>query len=126
MKNKTALHATAAIIIMLLITATTQAKYNGGTGDPCTPYKISDFNDLMAMRADSNDWDECFILTADIDLDPNLSGRIIFDRAVIAYDPDTDWSFDGIPFTGSFDGNDHVISNLRIEQDRGAHVGLFG
>ena len=72
-------------------------------------------------------YDKHFILTADIDLDPNLPGRKVFDRAVIA--PDTndaeDWHrHQGTPFTGVFDGNQHTISHLSIAGD--SYLGLFG
>ena len=43
-----------------------------------------------------------FILTADIDLDPNLPGNRVFDDAVIAPDMDaTEAGFQGPAFTGS-------------------------
>ena len=58
------------LILCSIIITPTLAKYSGGTGDPNFPYQIADFNDLMTLRADSNDWDKSFILTADIDLDP--------------------------------------------------------
>jgi hypothetical protein len=34
--------------------------------------------------------------------------------------------FIGIPFSGTFNGNNHVISNLRISSTEVSHVGLFG
>ena len=60
-----------------------------------------------------------------IDLDPNLPGRRIFDRAVIAPDVDPNKpGFQGERFTGVFDGNGHVISHLTI---RGVNsLGLLG
>jgi hypothetical protein len=136
MKNKRGLHLTAIVLIMLLLTAAAHAKYSGGTGDPCTPYKISDFNDLMALRADSNDWDKCFILTADIDLDPNLPGRMVFTTAFIA--PYRGGGLYLYPksnmFSGIFDGNEHRIENLNIDtladtntaNDNNSVLSLFG
>ncbi|MHC4753545.1 MAG: hypothetical protein ACYTBP_00245 [Planctomycetota bacterium] len=118
MKSKRALHLTAIVLMILLLTATAQAKYNGGTGDPCTPYKIGDFNDLMALSADSNDWDKCFILTDNIDLDPCLPGRMVFTEAVIA--PYRGGGLYLYPksnmFSGIFDGNEHRIENLNIDR----------
>ena len=96
-----------------------------GTGDPNAPYQIATAADLITLGESPEDYDKHFVLTADIDLDPNLPEGRIFDRAVIA--PDTDDAedrFQGTPFTGVFEGNGHVISNLRI---RGSgYVGLFG
>jgi hypothetical protein len=71
------------------------------------------------------DYDKHFILTADIDLDPNLPGGKVFDRAVIAPDTnDVEGGFQGIPFTGAFDGNSHAISHLTIIGED--CLGLFG
>ncbi len=88
------------------------AKYSGGTGEPNDPYQIATAADLIAMGNDGNDYAKHFILTADIDLDPNLPGGRGFNQAVIGY------------FAGVFDGKDHAISHLTI---RGAgYLGLFG
>jgi probable HAF family extracellular repeat protein len=100
-------------------------KYSGGTGEPNDPYQISTAEDLMLLGESPEDYDKHFILTADIDLDPNLPGRKVFDRAVIA--PDTnniEDNFQGISFAGIFDGNDHTISNLSITGV--SYLGLFG
>jgi len=101
------------------------AKYSGGTGEPNDPYQIATPEDLIALGETPEDYDKHFIMTADIDLDPNLPGRKVFDKAVIAPDTnDANWRFDGTPFTGVFDGNDHTISHLTITS--GNYLGLFG
>ena len=97
--------------------------YGGGTGEPNDPYLITTAEDLMLLGDNPEDYDKHFILTADIDLDPILPGRKIFDRAVIA-----PRSFQRAHFTGVFDGNGHKITNLTID-DTGAgndYLGLFG
>jgi len=107
------------------IDAIASKKYAGGTGEPNDPYQIATAADLIALGETPDDYDKHFILTADIDLDPNLPGGKVFDKAVIAPDAnDANWEFDGTPFTGVFDGNDHTISRLTIQ--RGAYLGLFG
>ncbi len=62
--------------------------------------------------------------------DPNLADRT-YTTAVIA--PDTNntnefWQFDGPPFSGVFDGDGHVISNLTIDTAGvdNDYLGLFG
>jgi hypothetical protein len=45
-----------------------QAKYGGGTGEPNDPYLIYTAEQMNAIGADPNDWDEHFKLMADIDL----------------------------------------------------------
>ena len=100
-------------------------RYSGGTGDPNDPYQIATVEDLILLGESPDDYDKHFILTSDIDLDPNLSGRKVFDKAVIAPDTnDVTRDFQGIPFAGSLDGNGHTISNLMIVGH--GYLGLFG
>lgn len=94
-----------------------QAKYSGGSGTTQDPYQIATAADLMALGETPADYDKHFVLTADIDLDPNLPGRKVFDNAVIA----GAWK---LPFTGVFDGNDHTISHPTIVGE--FSLGLFG
>ncbi|MBP7051422.1 MAG: hypothetical protein KBE65_10445 [Phycisphaerae bacterium] len=116
----------------LLVTLTTCllvspaiAKYSGGTGEPNDPYQIATAADLTALGETPEDYDKHFILTADINLDPNLPGGKVFDRAVIAPDTnDTKYGFDGTPFNGVFDGAGHTLSHLTINGS--CYLGLFG
>jgi rhodanese-related sulfurtransferase len=104
---------------------TAPCKYSGGAGTADDPYQIATAADLIALGETPEDYDKHFVLTADIDLDPNLPGRKVFDRAVIA--PDTNNvadNFQGTAFTGVFDGNGHTILHLRITG--GGYLGLFG
>jgi hypothetical protein len=75
-----------AIITLCLVAPPGWAKYSGGTGEPNDPYQIATAADLIALANEPNDYDKHFILTTDIDLDPNLPGNRVFDRAVIAAD----------------------------------------
>jgi hypothetical protein len=59
------------------------------------------------------DRDKHFKLMADIDLDPNLPDRKVYDEAVIDN------------FKGVFDGNGHTISNFSYISSNGLFVGLF-
>jgi len=106
--------------------AVAQRKYAGGTGEPNDPYRIATAADLIALGETPEDYDKHFILTADIDLDPNLPGRKVFDKAVIALDINdaTPWFFDGTDFVGVFDGDGHTISHLTITGE--SYLGLFG
>jgi hypothetical protein len=101
---------------MCLLAVPANAKYSGGTGEPNDPYQIATAADLIALGETPDDYDKHFILTADIDLDPNLPGRKVFDKAVIAPR--------GTAFTGVFDGKDHTISHLTITGKD--YLGLFG
>ncbi len=105
------------------------AKYSGGTGEPNDPYRIATAADLIALGETPEDYDKPFILTADLDLDRNLPGRKVFDKAVIApatvEHPSPGFSALRVtPFTGVFDGRGHQISRLTIRGE--TYVGLFG
>ncbi|MHC4628842.1 MAG: GLUG motif-containing protein, partial [Planctomycetota bacterium] len=124
-RNSRVLRTIPLLIAVGLFSYPAYAKYSGGTGEPNDPYQIATAEDLMLLGETPEDYDKHFILTADIDLDPNLPGRKVFNRALIA--PDTndveDW-FQGTPFTGFFCGNGHTISRLTIIGD--SYLGLFG
>ena len=97
----------------------------GGSGTEHDPFLIATARQLIELVKHPDLMDQNFRLVSDIDLDQNLSGRQIFDRAVIAPDTsDMDEGFQGSAFTGTFDGNGHTISNLTIEGD--SYLGLFG
>jgi hypothetical protein len=107
------------------VNAVAVRKYTGGTGEPNNPYQIVTAEDLITLGETPEDYDKHFILTADIDLDPNLPGRKVFDKAVIAPDiNDAGDGFQGATFTGVFDGDGYTIINLTISGRR--YLGLFG
>jgi hypothetical protein len=117
-----------ALILMLVaffLLSPVQAKYSGGSGTPGDPYQIATAADLIALGEMPGDYDKHFILTADIDLSPNLPGRKVFDKAVIAPNLNAPTpGFQARPFTGVFDGNGHTISHLTLAG--GGYLGLFG
>ena len=109
------------VIIGLVGSGTVLALDGAGTeGDPWLIQSLEDFNDFAA---DANYWDDYTRLETDV----NLAG-MVYERAIIAPDVnDASW-FQGTPFTGVFDGNNHKITNLTID-DAGAgngFLGLFG
>ena len=115
----------SADFFMFSLDAVAQRKYSGGTGELNNPYQIATAEELMLLGETPEDYDKHFILTADIDLDPNLPGRKVFDKAVIAPDTnDVADDFQGTLFTGVFNGNNHTISHLRIKGT--GYIGLFG
>jgi hypothetical protein len=80
-----------------------------GSGTEAQPYLIANADDLLCLSRRTPDWSCHFILTADIDLD-----SLSFGSALIAY---------GSAFTGTFNGNSHIIRNLSIVG--GNCAGLF-
>jgi hypothetical protein len=96
-------------------------------GEPNDPYEIATAEDLLMLGETPEDYDKHFILTADIDMDPNLPGGKVFNRAVIASDNnDIESGFQGIPFAGVFEGSSHEIWNLTLHSNEISSIGLFG
>lgn len=115
--------AMKAIVGCILLAASSHCwAYSGGLGTLQVPYALSSPEDLIQLGRSLDDYDKHFVLTTDID----LSGHI-FDQAVIAPADDSFVSWFGGhegAFTGTIDGNGHVISNLTITG--GNHLGLVG
>ncbi|MBN1124480.1 MAG: hypothetical protein JXA82_05690, partial [Sedimentisphaerales bacterium] len=109
-------------LAVLVCAAGVWAQYGGGTGTETDPYQISLPEHLDAMHYHPEDYDKCFILTADID----MSGYT-YTTAVIAPDTDIDNDYQGIKFNSRFDGAGYKISNLTINADTdNDYLGLFG
>ena len=121
--NSRVLRTIPLLIAVCFVSFPVQAQYSGGTGEPNDPYQIATAADLMLLGETPEDYDKHFILTTDIDLDPNLPGGRVFDKAVIAPVTNLDEPWSEIDFTGVFDGNGHTISHLTVEG--GSYVGLF-
>jgi hypothetical protein len=122
MKSREAsIFTAAAILTAVLCFSGNLLAYSGGTGEPNNPYKIASVADFNQLSATPTHWNKSFILTADI----NLTG-LTFTQAPIAPDTSTSSGFQGTDFTGIFDGNGHVISNLTITTSTQGYIGLFG
>ncbi|NLH15161.1 MAG: hypothetical protein GX455_01145 [Phycisphaerae bacterium] len=107
----------STVIFYILFTFTAMAcagTYSGGSGTAEDPYKISTVADWQELITSSTDWGKYFKLIADLDMSAftgtqyNMVGN------------------SAIPFTGTFDGNLHVLSNLTIKRPSEGNVGLFG
>jgi len=87
--------------------------YSGGAGSPQNPFLIATVTDLERLAAKSVNWDRCFTLTQDLDLE----GKNFPPIGTLLK-----------PFTGSFNGAYHRIKNLHVYDAgaTGAGVGLFG
>lgn len=110
--------------ILILNAAAPQGKYGGGTGAAEDPYQIWTPEQMNAIGAEPNDWGKHFKLMADLDLSgfDGKNGRPAFH--IIA--PDTNPTllyYQGIAFTGTFDGGGHKLSHLTIQGT--SYLGLF-
>ena len=81
MRRRNLLGSVLLVIACFNLLNSTLWAYSGGTGEPNDPYQIATAEDLIALGQEPNDYNDCFILTADID----LSGYS-FGNAVIAPD----------------------------------------
>jgi hypothetical protein len=111
----------AAILAAVLCISGNLLAYSGGTGEPNDPYQIANVADFNQLSIDPNNWNKSFILTADINL-----ASLTFTKAPVAPDVNTSSNFQGIQFTGFFDGNGHTISKLTIIASTKDFIGLFG
>jgi hypothetical protein len=84
--------------------------FYGGDGTEGNPYKIKDAYGLNAVR---NGLDKCYELIDDID----LKGYNLWEP--IGEDGEK-------TFTGRLNGNNHIITNLRINNLGDSYAGLFG
>ncbi len=86
------------------------------------PEEISTPEQLNQLGNNPDNWDQSFILTADIDMNDYS-----YTAALIAPDVNNSSSgFQGTGFAGIFDGNNHTISNFNCAAADDDYVGLFG
>lgn len=93
------------------------AQFSGqGNGTSNSPYLITNADELFEMK---NDLSAYYRLENDVDMEDWINEN----------NPQQGWSPIGNsenPFRGSFDGNNHVISNIRINRSSSNNVGLWG
>lgn len=91
------------------------ATYGGGIGEPNNPYQIWTPEQMNAIGLEPNDWNKCFKLMADINMSAYTGTQYNAIGNLTTY------------FTGSFDGNRHIISNLTYNNTVDPHItfGLF-
>ncbi|MBN1510026.1 MAG: PASTA domain-containing protein [Sedimentisphaerales bacterium] len=110
--------AVVVILILGLCTVTWAVEFAGGTGEPNDPYRIATAEQLIAISSDASLYDKHFLLTADIDLDPNLPGGTVFQGAVIQWSTPRTRAGQDSRLHGSFDGGGHVIRNCVLFKTR--------
>ncbi|WP_158289641.1 S-layer homology domain-containing protein [Paenibacillus flagellatus] len=87
-------------------------RFSEGDGSSATPYIVTTASQLNDIR---NYLSSHFKLGADIDLSGYASGS--------GWEPIGTYT---APFTGTFDGQDHTVTGLRIYRPGTSNVGLFG
>jgi hypothetical protein len=90
------------------------AKYSGGSGASGNPYKIATPQDLSDIGNHTEDFNKCFLMTADINLSQFTGAQFKIIGSVFT------------PFSGVFDGDDHKIYNFSFITSDRDNTGLFG
>ncbi len=113
------------LIILFIVTAfcmnlvaQTSIPPSAGNGSEEHPYQIANLNNLYWIAASSARWGFHFIQTSDIDASETANW---FDGS--------GWNRIGTStayFTGTYNGQDHIISGLRINRSGTDDIGLFG
>ena len=108
-----------ALVVLLALPVAAADDFLGGDGSAGKPYLIADVQGLDAVRKRP---DACFRLVDDIAFsDANFAEGGLF------YNDGAGWQpIEG--FTGTFDGDGHAITGLRIKADAAdvEYAGLFG
>jgi len=90
--------------------------YGPGSGTAEDPYQIWTPKQMNAIGLTPADWGKCFVLMADLDMSVYIGTQ--YNRIGTGA---------ATPFTGTFEGNGHVIRNLTYSTTAVAdYVGLFG
>jgi hypothetical protein len=99
-------------------------EFSGGSGTITDPWQIATAEQLDNAR---NHLDGNFILTRDIDLSSyeNWAPIGVFKPASDAEEDAENPDLTAL-FSGTFDGDGHIISNIKISQPESTAVGLFG
>ena len=104
------------VMMLLLIAGVVQVSgreavaYSGGAGTAADPYHVTTVDDWIFFSETDTDWDKHFVLKGDINFNSEPLGMV--------------GSFDK-PFIGVFDGDGHVLRNVRVKQQEADYVGLF-
>ena len=103
------------LCLTLFYSASTKAQFSGpGSGTKNSPYLISTPEQLNEIR---NDLSAYYCLQADIDLGQWISTNMGANGWIPV-------GTEGVPFSGTFEGQGHTINNLKI--NRTTNVGFFG
>ncbi|MBN2269214.1 MAG: hypothetical protein JXN61_01280 [Sedimentisphaerales bacterium] len=83
-----------------------------GSGSESDPYQIETVDDFLLVGRGRYFWDKHLMLMNDLDLNDTYTLRIGL--------------YEAYQFTGTFNGNNHVIANISISQDNQKFLGVFG
>lgn len=121
------------IMAVILLMAASLSAYSGGSGTEGAPYQIATTDDLIELSNTSGDWSAHFIQTANITFNEDETQVDWDGDETLEHGASGDDSYGFSPignnttyFTGSYDGDDHTISNLYVNRPSTNFIGLFG
>ncbi|NPD47893.1 MULTISPECIES: GLUG motif-containing protein [unclassified Lentimicrobium] len=95
-------------------------------GKNITDGSISTLADLQWLSENPDAWDENWVLEADIDASETATWNGGLGLSPIGDSPTEFGVRQQIPFSGTFDGQGYVISNITINRPSEPYVGFFG
>ncbi len=95
--------------------------YSGGYGTLENPYQLSSSFDILSLSLNTYDYGKYFLMTSDIDMEGMLFNNSIFASDIYS----TNSIFDGVAFSGQFDGNTYTLSDFYIKSSSD-YLGTFG
>ena len=98
-----------------------------GDGSLANPYQIATLNNLAWLQdpANNSQWSKNFIQTANIDASGTASWNYDGYSATLGFSPIGN-DYTNYPFSGTYNGQGHIISGLTINRLYNSYVGLFG
>jgi hypothetical protein len=118
--NEAVIWLCIAFLLFTIAVTPVRAQFAGGSGTEEDPYQIATLEQLQAV-GDSVNLDKHFVQIADIDAAETAGWHGGKGFVPIGSGNSIDNAF-----RGTFDGQGHVISNLRINRSEENYVGLFG
>ena len=106
-----------SVLCISMVSAQTATPPSSGDGSAGNPYQIASLDNLYWLTQSDTAWSEYFVQTADIDASGSSGWN-----AGAGFSPIGNG---GTGFTGSYDGQGHVISGLSIAASS-SQVGMFG
>ncbi len=110
------------VLLALNLNAQTAVAPPAGNGSAGSPYEIATWQNLYWLSQNSDKWGKHFIQTTDIDFNDATP-------TIATWDGGQGWTPIGnntTKFTGTYNGQGHIINGLYIDRSSTTYIGLFG
>lgn len=116
-------------LVLLFSTSLFAQSYSGGSGTSADPYQIANKTDLKYLSEHSGEWTKSFKQTADITFTTSdfENGGDFYNSGSGFIPIGTDYTTNN-NFTGTYDGNNHTVTGLKINNtsNTNSNIGMFG